>query len=189
MMEQNIQDSSWIGVVKIAGVAAFIQLGYVIMAFGVLSWLGEPPSTVAGWYELLLMDRLRAILLLDAPMIILLAMYYFTGFGVYAVYRRKYEAYMILLTAFVFISVTLAIGTNEVFSLIYLGDQYAPVSSDTIRSQLIAAGEASIGKKSLAYDSGFFCWDTHARLISGILCNHVKGKHFFEENCLYGYTQ
>jgi hypothetical protein len=63
---------------------------------------------------------------------------------------------VILLTVFVFISVILAIGTNEVFSLVYLSDRYAPVSSDTIRSQLIAAGEAVLARSIWHTTAGFF---------------------------------
>ena len=157
-------DSSWDNITKIAGIAAFLQLGYVMIVFLVelpLTMATDylPLVTISDYFNLIQSDRLVAIFLMDVPMIAFLILTYFTSFGIYVVLRKKYEAYMILFTALIFIAVTMGLVTNEIFSLFHLSDLHA-VASAGVQSQFEAAGEAVLASS---------LWNSTAGYVSGIL--------------------
>ncbi|MFW9906263.1 MAG: hypothetical protein ACFFFH_18225, partial [Candidatus Thorarchaeota archaeon] len=134
------KDTSWNNIMKIGGIAAFLQLGYVIIVFLVelpLTMATDylPLVTITDYFNLIQSDRLVAIFLLDVPMIAFLILTYFTSFGIYAVLRKNHEAYIILLTVLIFVAVTMGLVTNEIFSLFYLSDQHA-LASVEVQSQL-----------------------------------------------------
>ena len=160
-LPSNVYQSSWNTIVKVAGIAAFFQLGYVIIVFLIelpLTMVSgfEMPITALDFFNLIEKDRLVAIFLLDVPMIILLFMAFFTSFGIYGVLRKKDEAVSILLTGFVFVSITLALATSDVFSIFRLSDHYAVATTEAMRQQLLAAGEAIIASNLWNSTAGYF---------------------------------
>ncbi len=153
--------SDWKSIVKVAGIAAFIQLGYIIVVFAielpVVAGSGfDTPESALDFFTIITEDPLAAICFLDVPMYLLLFMAYFTSFGLYGILRRKNEAVSVLLTALIFVSVTLALATSDVLSLFHLSGRFAAASTESMRQQLLAAGEAVIASNLWHSTAGYF---------------------------------
>lgn len=158
------KDRSWENLIKVGGIAALLQFGYIIIVMVIelpLSMTTEylPLNSALDYFTLINSDRLLAIFLLDVPMILFFVLTYFSSFGIYAVLKKRNEAYMILFTAFIFVATTLGIVTNEIFSLFHLSDRYF-AATEEVKPQILAAGEAIIANN---------VWNSTAGYITGFL--------------------
>lgn len=158
-------DKSWNDIIKIASIAVFLQLAYLAIVFAIempLSIATDylPLNSASDYFNMINNDRLAAIFLMDLPMVAFMICNYFTSLGIFAVLRKRNEALMIMFTAFIFISTTMGLIANEVFSLFYLSDRYAAATTDAMREQLLAAGEAVLANS---------LWHNTAGYVMGIL--------------------
>ena len=86
----DTNDPSWKGILKIACIAAFLQLGYIFLNFFVLFTIsGESPKTALDYYTLIQNDPIKALLLIDTASVILLFLYYFTSFGIFVILSKN----------------------------------------------------------------------------------------------------
>ncbi|MFX1284316.1 MAG: hypothetical protein ACFFB5_11705 [Promethearchaeota archaeon] len=156
---------SWNDIIKIASIAVFIQLAYLAIVFAIempLSIATDylPLDSASDYFNMINNDRLAAIFLMDLPMVAFMICNYFTSLGIFAVLRKRNEALISMFTAFIFISTTMGLIANEIFSLFYLSDRYAAASTDALKEQLLAAGEAVLANS---------LWHNTAGYVMGIL--------------------
>ena len=154
------EDSAWERLCKIGGVAALISAVCSLLTLIIVITFGGEPTTVNEYFTVLQEDRLIGIIRLDFPSVINVMQYYLIFFGLYAALRRANGAYAALATAFAFVGVTLWLATHSAFSLISLSDQFAAATTDALRSQLLAAGNAVIASDM---------WHSTGALMGGIL--------------------
>lgn len=152
--------SSWKGLCRIGGGAAFLQLLCAIMTMIVAFGVGGEPSTVNEYFDVLQNNRLVGLLRMDFASVINVTLFFLTFFSLYAALRRAYGGYAALATILAFVGVTLWLSAHSGFSMIVLSDQYAAATSDVERSQLVAAGQAV-----LASDM----WHNTGTFVGGIL--------------------
>ncbi|MFX1506642.1 MAG: hypothetical protein ACFFDC_11115 [Promethearchaeota archaeon] len=158
-------DQSWNYIIKIASIAVFLQLVYLAIVFVIEMPLSVatdyfPLNSASDYFNMINNDRLAAIFLMDLPMVAFMICNYFTSLGIFTVLRKRNEAVMIMFTTFIFISITMGLIGNEVFSLFYLSDRYAAATTDAMREQLLAAGEAVLANS---------LWHNTAGYVMGIL--------------------
>ncbi|MBD3407184.1 MAG: hypothetical protein GF411_13780 [Candidatus Lokiarchaeota archaeon] len=153
--------TEWDDLIIIGGIAAILQLGYVLftmlVSMPVTMMSGQQmPVTAQEWFTMINQDPVLALCFIDFPMYIFMFLMYFTSFAFYCIFKRKREGYSILLTALVFLSVTLGLAKSDVFSLFHLSSQYAEATTDAVRQQLLAAGEAVIASNVWNSTAGYF---------------------------------
>jgi hypothetical protein len=149
-------DPRWIALYRTGGAAALVQLGCVLITLVVATVLGTEPTTANEYFMALQQDRLTAILRLDFPSLLNVALFTLTSFSIFAAMQENNRLYAGLGVALVFIGVALALSTHSAFSMIHLADQYAAATSETRRTMLLAAGEAVIASDWWHSTGGFF---------------------------------
>jgi len=145
---------------RIGGVAALIVLVYSLEMMIQIVVLGGQPTSAAEAFTLLQHNKLVGLMRLDLPTILVLPLYYLLFLGLYAALRLVDRAYALLATALAFVGVTLSLATPTALSMVPLADKYASASSDAVRAQLIAAGEAI-----MAGD----IWHSSGSIVGGVL--------------------
>ena len=130
------------GLCRIGGIAAFLLIVYSLATIVQMLVLGGQPATAAQAFDLLQHHRVVGLLRLDLPTVAVLPLYYLLFLGLYAALRRTGRAQALLSTVLVFAGLTLVLATPTALSMIPLSDKYAAATSDAVRSQLLAAGEA-----------------------------------------------
>jgi hypothetical protein len=158
---ENTVDSSWRILVRMGGIASFLQLGCTLAIFIVVFTLGMRPATAEEAFTLFQNGRLAGIVQNELFSLLIIALYLFSFTGVYAAFRRsRDEGFAVLLTAFVFVTVIITFANQSTFSLLHLSDRYAAATTEAERIQLLAAGEAV-----LASD----IWNSTGGYMTGIL--------------------
>jgi hypothetical protein len=127
---------------RIGAVAAFVLIAYSLATMVQMVLLGGQPATAAEAFSLLQNHRAIGLLRLDLPTIALMPLYYLLFLGLYAALRRTNRAYALLATSLACAGLTLLLATPGPLSMLSLSDRYAAASSDAVRAQLLAAGEA-----------------------------------------------
>jgi hypothetical protein len=127
---------------RIGGIAALILIVYSLATIVQMVVLGGQPATAAEAFNLLEHHRAVGLLRLDLPTVAVMPLYYLLFLGLYAALRRINPAYALLSTALAFVGVTLLLATPTALSMVRLSDKYAAATSDAMRAQLQAAGEA-----------------------------------------------
>src|SRR3972149_9154595 len=137
------EDPAWKSLYRIGGAAALILLLYSVVTLIVLTLLGAAPSTAAETFALLQNNRIIGLLRLDVlTVFVYMPLLYLLFLGIYVALRPTQGAYATLATALVFVGGTLFLATPSAFSMVDLSDKYAVATTETQRSQLLAAGEA-----------------------------------------------
>jgi len=157
---QDSAEESWSTLCRIGGVAAFFLMAYSLGTMVQLVVLGGPPSTANAAFSLLQKSRWLGLLRLDLPTMLALPLYYLVFLGLFAALRRSDVAYATLSTLLAFVGVTLTLATPTALSLLFLSDKYAAATTEPVRVQLLAAGEAV-----LATD----VWHGTGAIIGGLL--------------------
>ena len=145
---------------RLGGIAAFILIVYSLATMVQMMVLGGPPSTAAEAFNLLHQSKLLGLLRLDLPTVLAMPLYYFFYLGLYAAFRQSDRAFAILCTALGFAGVTLALATPTALSMLSLSERFAGATTETMRAQCLAAGEAV-----LATD----IWHGTGAIVGGIL--------------------
>ena len=87
-------------------------------------------------------------------------LYYLLFLGLFAALRRSDYANALLSTVLAFVGVTLALSTPTALSMLPLSNKFAAATSDAVRNQLLAAGEAV-----MAAD----IWHSTGAILGGVL--------------------
>lgn len=132
------------GLCRIGGIAAFILIAYSLATIVQMVVLGGPPTSAAEAFTLLQHNKALGLLRLDLPTMVAMPLYYLLFLGLFSALRRIHPAHALLSTALVFVGVTLVLATPTALSMAALSDKYAAATSDSARTQFLAAGEALI---------------------------------------------
>jgi hypothetical protein len=127
---------------RIGGMAAFILIAYSLATMVQMVVLGGQPTTAAETFSLLQHNKPVGLLRLDLPTTVALPLYFLLFLGLYAALRRVNLAKALLSTVLVFAGLTMLLATPGPLSMLALSNRYAAATSDTVRAQLLAAGEA-----------------------------------------------
>jgi len=127
---------------KAGGIASFVFILYSLITMVILSVFGGQPSTAIESFTLLQTNRILGLLRMDLLTVIFIPLYFLIFLGIFLALNGKDNAWSIIALISVFVGVTLLLATPSVFSLMNLSDKYAMATTETQRSQLIAAGEA-----------------------------------------------
>jgi len=130
------------GLCRMGAVAAFVLIAYSLATMVQMVVLGGQPTTASEAFSLLQSHRAVGLLRLDLPTIALMPLYYLLFLGLYAALRRTSRTYALLATTLACAGLTLLLATPGPLSMLSLSDKYATASSDAVRAQLLAAGEA-----------------------------------------------
>lgn len=130
------------GLCRIGGIAALILIVYSLATIVQMLVLGGQPTTAAEAFNLLEHHRAVGLLRLDLPTVVVMPLYYLLFLGLYAALRRINPAIALLSTALAFVGVTLLLATPTALSMVRLSDKYTAATSDAMRAQFQAAGEA-----------------------------------------------
>lgn len=127
---------------KAGGIASLIFIVYSLITMVILSVYGGQPSTAAENFTMLQTNRFLGLLRMDLLTVIFIPLYYLIFLGIFLALNGKNSGWSIIALICVFVGVTLFLATPSVFSMMNLSDKYAMATTETQRSQLIAAGEA-----------------------------------------------
>lgn len=130
------------GLCRVGGISAFILIVYSLATIVQLAILGGQPATAAEAFSLLQHHKAVGLLRLDLPTVAALPLYYLLFLGLFAALRRTNRTNAMLSTALAFVGVTLVLATPGALSLAALSDKFAAATSDPLRAQYLAAGEA-----------------------------------------------
>lgn len=135
-------DRGWDTLCRMGGVATFILMAYSLATMVQLLVLGGQPTTAAEAFNLLQNSRVLGLLRLVLPTVLVLPLYYFVFLGLFAALRRSDAAYATLSTLLAFAGVTLVLATPTALSMLSLSEKYAAATTEPMRLQFLAAGEA-----------------------------------------------
>ena len=145
---------------RIGAIAAFVLIVYSLAMMVQMVVLGGQPASAAEAFNLLQHHRAVALLRLDLPTIAVMPLYYLLFLGLFAALRRSDRANALLSTVLAFAGLTLVLATPTALSLVPLSERFAAATTDAMRSQMLAAGEAV-----MAAD----IWHNTGAILGGIL--------------------
>jgi hypothetical protein len=153
--ESQNTDAQWQTLATTSGIVALIQLVCVLVTVVVTATVGLEPSSPTGYFETFQENRLQALLRLDFPTMIQLALWPITVMGIYAIFRRTHAAYATLTGVLVVVGVTFALAAHSGFSIIRISDQHAMAATEAQKAQLAASAEAVISTDMWHSSAGF----------------------------------
>ena len=127
---------------RLGGISAFILLIYTFTTIVQMLVLGGPPNTAAEAFSLLQKNKFIGLLRLDLLTLLAMPLYYLLFLALFAALRRTDRALAILSATLGTVGVTLALATPAALSMLSLSDKYASATTDVLRAQYLAAGEA-----------------------------------------------
>jgi hypothetical protein len=145
---------------RIGGIAALLLIVYSLAMLVQVVALGGQPTSAAQAFDLLAHHRLVGLLRLDLPTIAVMPLYYLLFLGLFAALRKSDLAITVLSTVLAFAGLTLVMATPTALSMLPLSDKFSAATSDAVRNQLLAAGEAI-----MAAD----IWHATGAIVGGVL--------------------
>ncbi len=127
---------------RIGAIAALLLIVYSLATMVQMVILGGQPASAAQAFDLLQHHRVVGLLRLDLPTIAVMPLYYLLFIGLYAALKNTDRVNTLLSTVLAFAGLTLVLATPAALSMVALSDKYAAATSDAVRMQLLAAGEA-----------------------------------------------
>jgi len=145
-----VADSKWKSLYK-AGGASALMVGTLLLIEMITYIVTSAPSLAdtAGWFSLF--HNNRFIGLIDFGILELYALVLFVPMflALYAVLRRASESDMAIAAILAFVGIAVNFATSKLFSLLTLSDLYAAAATAAIKSQFLAAGQASLAVSAL----------------------------------------
>ncbi len=149
------------GLCRIGGIAAFCLIAYCLATIVQLLVLGAGvPPTAAGVFGILHTHRIEGLLRLDLATVLVMPLYYLLFLGLFAALRRVDQANTVLATTLAFAGTTLVLATPTALPLLSLSDKYWAATSDAVRAQFLAAGEALMSSD---------IWHATGAMVGGVL--------------------
>ena len=157
---KNTSSNNLKGLYTIGGVSAILQLLSILTYSVLLGVLGPKPTSAAEYFAVYEGSPLGAFLRGDFLLLVLIGLYLGTFPALYMALRNLSPVYTALATLFTVMAVVGSFATESSFSLLHLGEQYVNATSEAMRTQLLAAGEAVIASDM---------WNSSAAYMGGIL--------------------
>jgi hypothetical protein len=146
----QVVDSKWKSLYKAGGAGALI-VGTLLLIEMIAFIATSAPSMAdaAGWFSLF--HNNRFIGLIDFGILELYALVLFVPMflALYAALRRASESYMAIAAILAFVGIAVNFATSKLFSLLTLSDLYAAAPTAAVKSQFLAAGQATLAVGAL----------------------------------------
>ncbi len=143
-------DSNWKSLYKAGGAGALI-VGILLLIEMIAYIATAAPSLAdaAGWFNLF--HRNRFIGLVDFGILELYALVLFVPMflALYTVLRRASESCMAIAAILAMVGIAANFATSKLFSLLTLSDLYAAAETESMKSQFLAAGQATLALGAL----------------------------------------
>jgi hypothetical protein len=147
--EVDLHNSRWKGsgelngLCRWGGFAAFAMLLYTLGTLVQMAVIGMgAPSDPAAIFAMLHAHKIEGLLRLDLPVVLAMPLYYVVFLGLFAALRRVDLSNAILSTSLAFVGTTLVLATPTALPMLRLSEMYAAPTSDAMKAQYLAAGEA-----------------------------------------------
>jgi hypothetical protein len=150
VVDTDSTDRAWRRLYFVGGAAALIAVvvfrrhfGAEVMLLMDMGIIGmEPPSSAFDWFTLLQDNQFLGLILLDLFDIVNYVLVGLMFLALYGALRRANKVAMTVATASDLVGVAVYLASNQAFAVLALSDQYAVASTDAMRAQFLAAGEA-----------------------------------------------
>lgn len=140
---QMADNATWTSLYRVAGWSALAVVGLTIIQIAVFfAW--PPPSTVVDWYALFHENRLVGLLDMDLLLMVDYALLGVVYLALYVTLRRANQSWMAIAALLAFLSIAVFLASNTAFNMLTLSDQYAAATGEVERSELLAAGQATV---------------------------------------------
>ena len=143
-------DTKWRSLYKAGGVSALI-IGTLLLIETIAYIATSAPSLAdaVGWFNLF--HNNRFVGLVDFGILELYGLILFVPMflALYAVLRRASESYMAIASILAIVGIAVNFATCKLFSLLTLSDLYAAASTAAVKSQFLAAGQATLAVGAL----------------------------------------
>ena len=126
---------------RIAGITAFVLIGYSIVTMILLVGIGTQPVTVEECFAMLQENKFTGLLRLDLLTVLFIPLYYVLFLGLFFALKETNLGLTALSVLLVFVGITLFLATPSVFSWLYLSNRYAGAITLEEQRRLVAAGE------------------------------------------------
>jgi hypothetical protein len=164
------QHSAWMGLYRMAGVAAFAVVALIpIQAAVFILW--PPPTNVMGYFSTFQQNVVLGLLDLDLLLIVDQVLIVVVLLGLYVALRRTDASMMLVATTVGLIGAVLFIVSREAtFSMLALSQQYRVAGSATERAALVAAGQTLLTTyNGTAFSVGYFLSGLAMLLVSVVM--------------------
>lgn len=134
------EDSKWINLYKVGGMAAIIAAVLLLIEIIVFT-IWPQPSTVLGYFTLLQTNKI--IGLIDFYLLEVIAYILFIPMflAIYFALRRFNESYMLIAIFMAILGITIFLSTNNSFSMLNLSNQYVNATTEAQKAIILAAGQ------------------------------------------------
>jgi hypothetical protein len=112
----------------------------LLMDMGIIDM--EPPSSALDWFTLLQAKPFLGLLMLDLFDVVNYLIVGLIFLALYGALRRASKVAITVARASALVGVAVYLASNQAFAMLALSDQYAAASTDAMRAQFLAAGEA-----------------------------------------------
>jgi hypothetical protein len=147
-------DSASKDLYKVGGAAALVVA--LLLLIEIIIFIAYPlPSTAIDYFRRFQSNRLIGLVDLYLLETLAYILYVPLFLALYLALRRANESYMALAVALAGIGIAVFLATNNPFAMLSLSDQYAAATSDTERSQFLAAGQALLANTNQRAVGGF----------------------------------
>jgi len=151
----QVAESKWKSLYRAGGVSALVIGTLFIVEMIVYIATSAPSLTdTAGWFSLF--HNNRFVGLVDFGIVELYALLLFVPMylALYVSLRRASESYLAIAAILAFIGIAVNFATSKLFSLLTLSDLYASATTEILKSQFLAAGQATLAVSALGGISG-----------------------------------
>ncbi len=154
VQETETSISDWNRLTQLGGYAAIAQLVCLLVSMGIMIAVGGEPTTAEEYFQAL-NSGFTGLMRLDFGTLILIVLFPFVAFGVYAALRHSRQAYAMLAMILVIIGTVLGLANHSAFSMMHLSDLYAAAAAPAQQAQLLTAGETIIASDMWHTTAGF----------------------------------
>lgn len=162
-------DAQWRPIYWAGGVAAVLSVATVVVAIPVFI-VSPPPTTVADWFALLHRNALLGLFDLDLAMVVGTALAGVIYLALFGALRRVNAPVTALAVIVGLVGVATYFASNVAFNMLQLSNQYATATTGAQRTQLLAAGQATLAIwQGTAYDASYILGGVAILIISVVM--------------------
>jgi hypothetical protein len=140
----EIADPRWKELYRIGGISCLLLVGIVIFAvIAYFIWPYKPGfASTENVFSTLQNDRLGGLFSLDLVMLVTVPVTSLLYLALYVSLKRVNESYALIALVLALVAITLLIPTKPLSELVFLSERFATATTETEKSQYLAAGEA-----------------------------------------------
>lgn len=164
-------DPNWRPLYRIGGIAPLITLALYLTELLVIVIGGQYPATMEDWFQLFQRSKVLALLYLNAPDTLSIAILGLMFLAIYFALRRASPSWMTVATFLAFLGVAVFVTTRAmmVSAMLSLSDRYAVAATEAQRAQLLIAGDAITSPaRATPETTGFLFLAVASLIISGV---------------------